>query len=456
MKPSMFIGSFNMNGKVLAQNEAMKWIQHQKISTDMVIVSLQECPTHPDHVARAGGDSQSTDGDCDDWNSQMTVDLVVGKQIPYTQTFSSTTSCGSTKDEIQQTIKSSLSPEHILLADIAMGEDPSPKGVAKSCTFYGYIRLLIFAKEQIISGLLSICAANDKPMPLLIPIFAPAGHKSGTPHGDAYPNNFSPDKGGVCIAIPALEILICSMHLCGTNKYNMPERVFDEIRFKQLDVIVKKCDEVLIEKCEHIFTTSCTDGRKPLSETSLFQKYQHILCGDLNFRVEIFSNPADKHRGGRDFHAVHDVLQEGNHESVKNLFNSHDRLVHLLLNLRQKKKDLDAFVGLTENVKRMIENMKDVFLEAPQGTVNGDDGMLTEIVFPTFTFDTNKVHDRDSSTLPFHPRIYSDKRTPSWTDRILVGNPLFEKGYFVENFGATFSISSSDHVPVFATLNPNS
>lgn len=431
MKPSISIGSFNMNGKDLDKIDALKWLQHSNGSSDLVIISLQECPTAPNVPCS----EPLSDSDHDKGNKIP---------VPCIKVFSSSSE-SSPDDRIQETIKSSLSPQHILLADIAMGEIPtlSPEGKAKSSTFYGYIRLIIFAKDQTVLDLnSSSCVTN--PTPLLIPIFAPAGRKSAAPSGDTYPNHRSPDKGGVCICIPSLEILICSVHLCGTNEYNTPEKIFDEIRFNELDIIAEECQRVLFKKNHSPARTISVDDGSEFAE-SLTSKYQPIICGDLNFRVEMFSNPADKSRGGRDFKAVHDILEEGNLESVRQLFCSHDHLLQLLLYLDGAEKDgMDkrdevgmvnnkSFEGLTEKVKDLLRNVRDVFMEnhGIQGNV--------KITFPTFTFDVKS-------------RIYSDKRTPSWTDRILVSKKLFQEGYIIEDCGANFSITSSDHVPVFAVL----
>jgi len=80
-----------------------------------------------------------------------------------------------------------------------------------------------------------------------------------------------------------------------------------------------------------------------------------------------------------------------------------------------------------------------------------------DLILPTFTFpvglDASMVSE-DETTI--HQRPYSNKRTPSWTDRILIHKALFsdegnENG--IQSKNAYYDIRSSDHVPVSCFLH---
>ena len=427
-----------MNGENLTHDDALKWLQGQGTScrniempfkrrnldiqtkdnsttafhSDLVIISLQECPTPPTENNRNFGD-EATRG------------------IPCIKTFTSSNS--SADDKVQETLSSFLSSDHYLLADIAMGEPASPKGYGKAIKWYGYIRLILFARRTLID---EIYTRNG---PYLIPIMAPAGRKTGDSSTQQYPQNRSPDKGGVCIAIPALSLLICSVHLCGTNSYNTPEAHFDAFRIYELNIIAEECQKVLA--CAN------TDNHYSPANGSCIKTYHPVICGDLNFRVEMFSNCEDKSRGGKDFKAVHDILGQGSFKSVRELFLSHDRLVQLMRYLYQDEENSRSgespFTNLSESAKDLL-NVRDVFME----WYKEHEGC--EILYPTFTFQMDGNY--------LQKWTYSDKRTPSWTDRILVCGSLLRNSFGTTGqklvcIGASFNVRTSDHVPVFAALS---
>lgn len=407
--PSLFIASFNMNGKGLSKNDALTWLHQINPSkcnslSDLVIISLQECPSAPN----------SLHGE-------------TGENIPFIKTFSS---CHSTMvdDEIHETIKSSLSTQYLVLADIAMGEPPSPGETEESSRFYGYIRLIIFAKKDTVAHLNRFGKIHQSP--LLIPILSPVGKKRPRPNISIYPRNRSPDKGAVCVAIPALNILICSMHLCGTNAY-LPEAHFDEIRFTELDIIAEDCETALSK-----YT--------PTGFDRALSYFKPILVGDLNFRVEIFPNPEDKIRGGKDFKAVNDVLEEGNLDSVQKLFSSYDRLFQHLSYLEKEGKGFDRESDAGIELKQLPKRVKDLLKVQDVFTQHN-------VTFPTFTFLVGEGEHCISSSSQ-STRKYSEKRTPSWPDRILISKVLTEK-YAIESCGAYHGITSSDHVPIFAVCS---
>ena len=260
---------------------------------------------------------------------------------------------------------------------------------------------------------------------VITPVFCPCGNKrnSSIPHKEAYEPNSSPDKGGVCLIIPSLSTVICSLHLAGTNKYDLAEEFFDRKRIDQLNMVYSKLKE----------------------SDSNFDKYHKFVLGDLNFRCEKCCNieAGDKSRGGKDFKAIHDVIIRGDSEEVYGLFENHDRLVRLLESHNEK-----------EAVPSLLTEVID--LVAICNSRNRMEGRRQEheIVLPTFTmkFNEHKQH------------VYSDKRTPGWPDRMLVSASLFSPFGMDPTFQTSLpsitkvsscpDVTSSDHIPLYSYLTP--
>ena len=271
-------------------------------------------------------------------------------------------------------------------------------------------------------------------------MFCPCGNKtnSSVSGEHAYAPNLSPDKGGVCLLIPCLSSIICSLHLAGTNKYNVAEEYFDAIRINQLNSIHSRLEGYLKERDHN------TDG--DLSDNI----YRKFILGDLNFRCEKFCNvqEGDKLRGSKDFKAVHDVITKGESDEIQDLFWGNDRLVRLLH---------------SENPKRNVLLLKDVMDLIARYNFGGEGGYRQEdkIVLPTFTMKFNEDGIEKQ-------KVYSDKRTPGWPDRILVTNNLFsfdragimdsnaavKETESIQEVGSCQDVTSSDHIPVYSYLTP--
>jgi len=474
---NIFVGSFNLNGSSISALDSMRWLRTKRCSrptkhccetkskdvnegvicvneycnrygsasntyastsssayeSGLVILSLQECPTPPSCNALHYFD-----------------DLNHRNELPLIRVFSPFACClydrtstvENEKDTIRKNIHAGLSEEHHLVTDIAMGEAPSEE-TAKP-RWYGYIRLLIFAKDEILKKLRT-SARHEMGYPAIIPIFAPAGRKADDSSNYKYQANRSPDKGAVCVFFPLFNLLVCSLHLCGTNAYNIPEAHFDAIRIKELNIIAEKCQKVI----------------------GMDRTCAVILCGDLNFRIEVMNGAKDKSRGGKDYQIVHGVLREGSVEAIQNMFWKYDRLIHFLkiLERHQEYRELDEYhvmnlLGVKQ--RHLLLNLRDAFdqyMGHLQGTIVGDD---ITIIYPTFPLVVDSQNDRtampsnaDGSCSTFLESLdgpkYSDKRTPSWTDRILLSETFLQSGYRVQVFGADHKINSnSDHAPVYA------
>lgn len=490
---TIFVGSFNLNGSHLSPQESLRWLRTERrkgttigrkrwedsacdtkstgsstsqcdhttvggahdenernftssssaYDSDFVIISLQECPTAPSSAFNTGVKNKKYGFPLIRvLSSSCTSDAPVNKEMI---------------DSVQRNIQSALSEEHHLLADIAMGEPPSSAiaGTIEQPRWYGYIRLLIFAKKEILEKIRMVALARD--CPAIIPILAPAGRKADDSSSNyMYKAHRSPDKGGVCVFFPVFDLLVCSLHLCGTNAYKIPEAEFDAIRIKELNIIAEKCQQVI--------------GQNRIDNI--------ILCGDLNFRVEVSNDPKDKTKGGKDYQIVHDVIRQGNVEAIHTLFQKYDRLLCFLKileknqKLEKERKDVPVLdlLGTSTQPRNLLLNLRDVFEDyimghcMQQGDENVDNDMM--MIYPTFPLQVNNMNCRTScpsnsneqrSTLLESwgdgPK-YSDKRTPSWTDRILWSKTFLRHGYRVHVCGADHKVNScSDHAPVYAILD---
>ena len=267
-----------------------------------------------------------------------------------------------------------------------------------------------------------------------MPIFCPVGNKpSSCLDSEPFPPGMSPDKGAVCVALTGWwNVLFVSMHLQGTNRYGISEVDFDIIRRRQLDSITERCQEQL--------------GAEVLGRLAV------VVAGDLNFRCEVHTEPEDKTRGGKDFQAVNNIVMSEDVERVRQLFQRYDRLLHYLGRFDPVGEDSDAMGKRGTAMERLassagiLKDVDDIFWwewclkeenHSKKRQQIQDSG--EKIILPTFTFPVGRMH----------PRPYSDKRTPAWTDRILVSQVLLNKPTFrVISIGARFEVCTSDHAPV--------
>ena len=126
--PSIYLGTFNMNGATLTLEDAKLWLlrENKRSCTndkvvsihdaDLVILSLQECPTYPD---MNNGTSIGGSGLC---HPNPIVSVLGPPKIDENKE----------RDELKSTIQSVLSNDHILMADIAMGEPPTSSNTNSS------------------------------------------------------------------------------------------------------------------------------------------------------------------------------------------------------------------------------------------------------------------------------------------------------------------------------------
>jgi hypothetical protein len=491
---TIFVGSFNLNGSHLSPLESLRWLQTKRRSgqnrdcsfndtksvtatatatgsncaivnahdhdrhntstdngpsayeSDFVILSLQECPTAPPCTALCAFNRTNN-------RNELPLIRVLSSSscrcCRHDRTFAAKTE--NNNDSVQRNIQAALSKEHRLVADIAMGEPPSTDTIKPK--WYGYIRLVIFAKQEILVKLRMI--AHGRNCPAIIPILAPAGRKADDSSQYNYVRNRSPDKGGVCVFFPIFDLLVCSLHLCGTNTYNVPEAFFDAIRIKELNIVLEKCQETI--------------GMNRIT-------CNVVLCGDLNFRVEVLKDAKDKSRGGQDYQIVHDVMRRGDAEGIQKVFWKHDRLLRFLKLLEkhhhhqqelEEQEDGQLLNLLGVNQRYLLLNLRDAFEEYMMGHhMQGGNVVGNEdktIIYPTFPLQvvdmqchtampsTNFDGSCSAMLESWDGPTYSDKRTPSWTDRILLSETFLRNGYRVKVCGADHKLDSrSDHAPVYA------
>jgi hypothetical protein len=311
----------------------------------------------------------------------------------------------------------------------------------------------------------------------IIPILCPVGRKRSSTYINPATNQrktydgSSPDKGAVSIAIPSLQILICSLHLCGTNKYNTMESCFDSIRIDELMKIGQSCREAL--SWQNI-SSPCSNQTSPTTNATTsatntcahnnyhcpYDNYKKIILGDLNFRVEVGTTEKEKSRGGHDFQCVMNIIESNSIQQLQELFWNHDRLVKLLQS------------QYNDSIVQLFNRVVDVHMEYFNKCKGGGGNVLD--ICPTFTFEclpNNALFRGGETTSSLSPqqqkkRIYSDKRTPSWTDRILIDNDLLKRREQKQRIRSTTStyydivwvdtkphIYMSDHIPLCCYLS---
>ncbi|CAM9222615.1 unnamed protein product [Ectocarpus sp. 4 AP-2014] len=325
--------------------------------------------------------------------------------------------------------------------------DPANGAVFKTVEWYGTIRLLVFVRKDLYKNLgvkTVVIPAGDKPS-----VVADAP--------EDYAKDTSPDKGAVACYLEdpssesPLQLALVNCHLYGTNKYGVKEAVFDKYRMAQLRAI----DLAL-------------QGTIPTAATAPL-----VLFGDLNFRAEMLSGTEDKAKGGNDFQAVREMAEECDPRVLLDLYNRADRLRPLLDGEKGGCRDSPFAKGhggetgsaTGDDERASLEDAAMPWLLT--GLRDGLGQSLAEghAVRPTFTY---KPKDASST-----PRRYNDKRTPSWTDRILWrgfedderldahpqqegsprGQPVSGAGRAINStFAAVQEVIASDHEPVFCVL----
>jgi len=523
---SIYLSTFNMNGKSITRYDAKQWLTNSNNNennhaandatasqTDLVLLSLQECPTYPSPPSTSRNGNINLDYDDDISNLNPCV-CILGPPMEDNN---------KENDDLPSIISSVLSPNHVLIADIAMGEPPSSGGGTSTYStesgapskesnndinnhtsiekYYGFIRLLVYAKIPLVKYILSSSQSCCNGQ-ILIPVLSPTGCKqSSTYHSNSnqyeYKTKPSPDKGGVCLFIPSLELLICSIHLAGTNQYYTPESKFDMIRIQQLATIQKDCYNVFFqhedkhEENNHVVINDNEGDANSSGRSELllsFENYKVIVLGDLNFRVELKCNPDEKGRGGIDYQSVKEIIMSGHPENVHNLFWNHDRLVKLLSASSSEQyyhemmtATMTTMTTTTKNTEKsiskcdlsMLQNVIDVFMEAfpKHGKTKGFMNIL-----PTFTFELSSGEGKGdrkekeqlqkkeleantndlTSKLLVQTRAYANKRTPSWTDRILIDQTLIQSNtghsYDIHVLESKPYVTISDHIPVCCLL----
>lgn len=291
-----------------------------------------------------------------------------------------------------------LGPEFSLVADVAMGETPTQKS---GISWYGYVRLLIWTRDGDEMG---ESLKEDE----ITTCVVPCGSKlSATSHHIAYDKDMSPDKGAVCVYFPYNKLMVVCAHLHGTNK-PLPESMFDLVRREQLCRIGLALDSLV----KHVgVSNGSTD-------------YGLLLCGDLNFRVESeFTGPEDKAKGGTDFSFVESRVSKGDVRELSEVFLEHDRL-HLLLQGGSDTPDI-------------LRHCDDVVGDAVQA--------MSTYFPPTFTYKQDAKH----------PRVYANKRTPSWPDRILSRglHKFFDCAEIAVTCRSVRQVVCSDHEAVVAIFD---
>lgn len=133
------------------------------------------------------------------------------------------------------------------------------------------------------------------------------------------------------------------------------------------------------------------------------------------------------------------------------MFEDHDRLHKLLIDRHKRSNQLslpsDALpeteLTLPNFMKGCTDAVGETLLESAASGMSGED-----LLRPTFTFKVDAKH----------PRKYKDKRTPSWTDRVLARGygrllgPSKGGGASVLHCRSLPHVVCSDHEPVIAVI----
>ena len=446
-RTSLFVTTFNLNGSLPSLEDVRIWLQGTSrcsaSDADLVVISLQESP-----VAAGTTTTSSTSRKGPERTEPMLFSA--GMYTPSNNSAENTDGGAEFLDNIQ----SVLSDQHDLVADVSMGAKPStscdePCGVK----WHGYLRLLVYAcGSEFVTELRQTSIA----------IAVAVGSKAMSRSNEVLSNNLSleysqyhalgsPDKGAVCLVMPTLKTVAVCAHLAGTNKYGVAERAFDLVRHKQLHIISRVLED-------SIPNVGCVDEN--------IDSWR-IIAGDLNFRVEIHDKEEHKGRRGKDWRAVADIVQSGgqgdswpNQQRVVELFCCHDRLmqylehgpIHLLANHNEDEED-DEMLALPNLLHSVVDLIHYKCFLGTNTSIRRD----PQIIMPTFSFqtesDASEIIAGGGNVCRASRRPFSDKRTPSWPDRILMSRGLVENGENTSSVvavGSCPSITLSDHCPVWS------
>ena len=446
-RTSLFVTTFNLNGSLPSLEDVRIWLQGTSrcsaSDADLVIISLQESP-----VAAGTTTASSTSR-----KGPERIEPVIFSAGMYTPSDNSTENTDGGA-EFLDNIQSVLSDRHDLVADVSMGAKPNtscdePCGVK----WHGYLRLLVYA-----CGSEFVTELRQTSMAIAVAV----GSKAMSRSNEVLSNNLSleysqyhalgsPDKGAVCLVMPTLKTVAVCAHLAGTNKYGVAERAFDLVRHKQLHIISRVLED-------SIPNVGCVDEN--------IDSWR-IIAGDLNFRVEIHDKEEHKDRRGKDWRAVADIVQAGgqgnscpNQQRVVELFRCHDRLmqylehgpIHLRANHNEDEED-DEMLALPKLLHSVVDLIQYKCFLGTNTSIRRD----PQIIMPTFSFqtesDASEIIAGGGNVCKASRRPYSDKRTPSWPDRILMSRELVENGENTSSVvavGSCPSITLSDHCPVWS------
>ena len=351
-----------------------------------------------------------------------------------------------------------------MAADVAMGEpagkckpppppppppssspppSPTKKDKPEKLEWYGFIRLVVFAKPTSPLGAKLFPASEDAVAAgsggtggsggggsgggSVVTAVIPCGAKKcGNPTSDwcevpkagdppllpPYAAGRSPDKGAVAAYFPAARLVVVAAHLNGTNKYGVPEEQFNVSRRAQVTEITRGLGWLVTKGrgTAHgsAYGEACASGGEARAEeerpeaagaddeaAAALSGCALVVAGDLNFRVESpFTSAEDKAMGGKDWQTVEAVASKGGQEELLELFEKHD-LLHEWLEGRGPAPAPGLLRGCVDCVGETL-----------RGACEGGGEQLLR---PTFTFGIGASF----------PRAFKTKRTPSWADRVL-------------------------------------
>lgn len=292
-------------------------------------------------------------------------------------------------------------------------------------------------------------------------IVCPTGTKESsfsTTRYKKYPPNCSPDKGAIFFILPKLNLILGNIHLMGTNKYKIPESYFDSIRQTQIERISKMLQERLQAQVQE----EKEGGGERLSHNNENNNNNLIIAGDFNFRCEISlskNDPKlDKCFCGRDYQTVLETINMNtSSSSLSDMFHKNDRLCLFLDKLseqqneeRNKNKPESSSFSTNNNYNyNFMYNTIDLF---QQECFHHQKQNLIRPTFPFLIPPSSKkkkesqndihIHSHQSRTTTTTTRQYSTKRTPSWTDRILISKALHHSHY---NNNSSYSNGNSNY-----------
>jgi len=402
---TIFAGTFNINASPLTPIDVKNYlIKNNATNASLICLAFQECGSAPRNPI------------------PIPSNLIASPRLPDSPAngFSSSEfvrskeSENAVNDKFLSTISDGIGGGYDLIADVALGESPTFGKIEIRGTmteWYGYIRLIVYLKSS--DGSKDISGASQQKQRQrqrlsIKSVVSPVGEKMSAFNLTNYREGKSVDKGAVGIYIEEYDLSILSLHLMGTNVYKVAENVFDEERKKQMLIIEDSFDKVL--------------------GGAVFEKSKKIIMGDFNFRCEMYTREEDKTKGGNDWVSVVKEVERGKLDpnALRTLFDKYERLSRWM-------KDTDD------------DPLKAKFIK----TCNDVIGMPKfQLISPTFTFKIGSDEEQSLQIEKGEGRRYAEKRTPSWTDRILASKGDFE----ILAAGKCEDVVISDHEPVFCLM----